>query len=518
VRAGAREVRRVRGLVLGLLDTSREIGHAGAGVRARDLTISWSRFKYPGPILEEEDLDTLLRRAAAGDARYLLVQSWGHVLHEVWSPDGHGPFDLLDLLDAWVEGRGFLVAGRVLEPAVEAWRGDGGWWGLDRACLLVDLETYRALNAPSDAAPAAGDEEELPGAVARRRPDGTVARLDPSPDLAPAAAPRFGSGLVRASLAAGLPVYDLTGELDAGAAHLAPEVPVRAAALAAWQGEGLAGFDAEVAARTFGPREVRFLADLHRLTGNLRRGVFVWNIEPYDDVQEPPPGLSGPLRSLYSVAAGLKPNFLLERLGFDERTRVVLVDYSAVALEFRRLLLSEWDGSDYPSFLRRLFHVLPPERAFYLLWRGAGVDDLSWDHVGARWREEIDRWGGAAPLRAHWTRYRRLRHELVHCDLLADPAPALATVQDEESAAIWWSNAFFSVHSNWHHDAARRRELYTRWIGGLEQRAPRLWLYGSSSDNASVNGVQAGEYARWYRRYGGDELEPGRWNRVDMRY
>ena len=513
----------MRGLVLGLLDTSREITLAAAGVRARDLTISWSRFKYGGPILEDEDLDTLLRRAAAGDARYCLVQSWGHVLHEVWSPDGHGPFDLLDLLAAWVEGRGFLVAGRLAsDGAPDAEEGER-WWRFERDCLLVDLESYRALGQPAAMLPVDGDGER-PAAAVRRRPGGGVARLDPLPGTTRVSvsssglAGGFASGLVRASLAAGLPVYDLAGELEASAAYLAPEVPARAAALAAWQGEGLAGFDPEVAARTFGPREVSFLADLHRLTSNLRRGVFVWNIEPYDDVVDPPPDFTGPLRSLYSVAAGLKPNFLLERFGFDERTRVVFMDYSAVALEFRRLLLSEWDGSDYPSFLRRLFRVLPPERAFYLLWRGAGIDDLSWDHVGARWREEVERWGGAAPLRAHWARYRRLRHELVHCDLLADPAPALAAVQDQESSAAWWSNAFFSVHSNWHHDAARRRELYTQWIRGLAERAPRLWLYGASSDNASVNGVQAAEYAHWQSLHGGDELDPGRLGRVDMRY
>jgi hypothetical protein len=245
--------------------------------------------------------------------------------------------------------------------------------------------------------------------------------------------------------------------------------------------------------------------------------VFVWNIESYADVEGPPPGFTGPLSSLYSVASGLKPNFLLERLGFDDRTRVVFADYSEPGLAFRRLLLSEWDGRDYPAFLRRLFHDLPPDRAFYLLWQGCTPEDLDWDEVAARWREELDRWGGASVLRAHWARYRLLPHAFVHCDLIEAPEPALETVRDEPSAAVWWSNSFFSVHSNWHHDASRRRELYRRWISGLAARAPRLWLYGASSDNASVNGVQAGEYSTWYRGHGGDELEPGRFHRVELR-
>jgi hypothetical protein len=506
----------VKGLLLAVLDTSSEVPLAAAAARARDLTISWSRFKYSGPILESPDLDALLRTAAARGAHYCLVQSWGHVLHEVWSPDGRGQFDLLELLGGWVEGRAFLAAGRVLGSGEDA-----DWWGLDHACLLVDLDTYRALGCPAadHLHEQVGEppRRELPRVAARCRPDGSVARLDPAGGTVSGRAPRFGAGLVGASLAAGLPVYDLGAELEAAAAHLAPELPANAAALAAWQQAGLAGFDAEAAARTFGPREMRFLSDLHRLTTNLHRGVFVWNIEPYDDVAEPPPGLASPLASLYSVAAGLKPNFLLERLGFDDRTRVVFLDYSAPALEFRRLLLEDWDGSDYPSFLRRLFRRLPPDRAFYLLWRGGTPDELAWDEVATRWRDELDRWGGGAVLRKHWARYRRLAHELVQCDLVAAPEPALQAVRDEPAAAIWWSNAFFSVHSNWHHDATRRRELYRRWIGGLAERAPGLWLYGASSDNVSVNGVQAVEYRTWHDSHGGDELEPGKFHRVEIR-
>ena len=218
------------------------------------------------------------------------------------------------------------------------------------------------------------------------------------------------------------------------------------------------------------------------------------------------------------MAAGFKPNWILESHGFDERTRVVFYDYSEAGLEFRRLLLNEWDGADYPAFLRHLFRRLPSSRAFYLLWDGATPEDLDWDDVEARWRQEIDRWGGESVLRAHWARYRRLRHEMVPCNLLEGGAPLLSRLRDEESALIWWSNAFFTIYSNWKLDAGRRQEIYGRWIERLARRAPRLLLYGASSNNISVNAVRAADYWEWYRENAGDELEPGRLHRVELRF
>ncbi len=423
-----------------LLDTAAAIPDAALAARLRDLTISWTRFKHSGPILEGADLDALLMRAWAGGHRYCLVQAWGHILQEIWTPDSHGGTDFVTALMRWAADRDFAAAG-----------------GPD--CLLVDLARYHA----------------------------------------------------------GSPVIPFPESLASGTARLTADSPRALSRLRSWL-ENLDALDTAEAARLWGAGAARFLADVKRLTGNLPRGVFVWNIESYDDVREPAEGFAGPLSTLYSVAAGFKPNWILESHGFDERTRVVFYDYSEAGLEFRRLLLAEWDGADYPTFLRHLFRRLPSSRAFYLLWDGASPEDLDWDDVEARWRQEIDRWGGESVLRAHWTRYRRLRHERVPCDLLQGGEPLLSRLRDEESALIWWSNAFFTIYSNWRLDARRRREIYGRWIEQLARRAPRLLLYGASSDNVSVNSVRAADYRDWYRENAGDELEPGRLHRVELRF
>jgi hypothetical protein len=416
-----------------------------------------SRFGYSGPILEDEDLGALLARAHERGYRRCLVQSYGHVLNEVWTSDGGGGDGGFDPLERWLPGRGLAAAGRLLPDGTP-----------DPGFLLVDLERWHGLGRP---------------------------------DL----------------LSPGEPVAPLPAAAEGAGAHLRPEDPAAAAALRRYLDEGLAGFDPE-APSPFDPAARGFLERVRRLTTSLRRGVFVWNLESYADVEDPPPGFRGPLDCLYSVAAGLKPNRILETHGFDTRTRVVFFDYSEPGLRFRRLLLETWDGRDYPSFVRRLFTSLPPEEAFYLLWEGTTPETVDWDRMEARWRQELDAWGGASVLARHWTRYRGLRHELVHCDLLAERGPLLARLEDRPSAAIWWSNAFFSFVSNWAHPAPERREIYRGFLDELAERAPGLFLYGASSDNVAVNGVRAAPYRDWYRRHGGDELEPGKLHRRELRF
>ena len=42
---------------------------------------------------------------------------------------------------------------------------------------------------------------------------------------------------------------------------------------------------------------------------------------------------------------------ILHKFGFYDDTEIVFYDYSKQALAFKKLLLKEWDGEDYPSFL-----------------------------------------------------------------------------------------------------------------------------------------------------------------------
>ena len=266
------------------------------------------------------------------------------------------------------------------------------------------------------------------------------------------------------------------------------------------------------------PRTGEFLEEVQRQVLNADRGVFLWNLEPYDDVRIPPTGFEPPVTTLYSVASGFKPNMILESLGFDSRTRVVFFDYSTRALEIKRLLLEEWEGRDFPGFLTRVFRSLPSHSAHYHLWDGATPETLDPSAAERAWERELEAWGGERAFEEHWSRYRQLRHEFVRCDLLGDADGLLALVEPEQSAVIWWSNAFFTVWGNWLFDASERKRRYERWIDALASRNPDLFLYGSDFSNSSVNDVRAAEYRDVLHEAACDELVPLVVNACEIRF
>jgi hypothetical protein len=266
------------------------------------------------------------------------------------------------------------------------------------------------------------------------------------------------------------------------------------------------------------PRTDAFLNEVQGQVVNASRGVFLWNLEPYDDVQMRPRGFEPPITTLYSVASGFKPNAILESLGFAAQTRVVFFDYSTTALEVRRLLLEEWDGKDFPAFIAALFRRLPSDAAHYHLWDGLTPETLDSKSAERAWQRELELWGGPQAFEDHWSRYRTLRHEFVRCDVLSDVALLLACVEPEENAVIWWSNAFFSVWGNWLFDAAERKGRYERFVDALAERNPDLFLYGSDFTNSSVNDVRAAEYRDLLREADYDELVPLAANACEIRF
>jgi hypothetical protein len=262
-------------------------------------------------------------------------------------------------------------------------------------------------------------------------------------------------------------------------------------------------------------RELLDTAALH--SANARRGVFLWNIEPYDDVETPPPDFTGSTSRIYSVAAGFKPNRILETHGFDSRTSVTFFDYSDRALDVRRFTLDTWDGIDFPRFVRGVFERFPYPETYYHLWRDLTPDQVDPADLESAWRREVIRWGGEQAFAEHWGRYRELQHDFVHCDVVGDPAPLLERVAVDPHAVMWWSNAFFTVHSNWHYTWNERRDRYEAWVSGLASRNPELLVYGSDHNNSNVNWIRIGDYWSRYRELPGDELVPRKLQHHEIR-
>lgn len=446
-----------RGCVYGVLDTRDRIADPGAAERCRELTFAWSRWSYAGTIVEHTEPVALLAAAAATGAQHCLVQATGHLLVERLRPKGAPAPELVALLvQTLAEHEGAWVVGRPAGPGV-----------LRESCWLVDLDRWHARGRP---------------ALVRAAVD-PVLRVEAG-----------GDGLAPFPAAA----VELSREL-------LPELPALAAALCRPP--------RETDPSSLTPELAAFLASIARTLDRSRRGVFVWNLEGYDDIELVD---HEPIDALHAVAAGFKPHAILRACGFHPATRVVLMDYSAEALAFRRMLHEHWDGRDLPGFLwPRL--TAGSGRAHY--WLRSTVDDgpPAREELERLWASELEDWGGVAAFADCWDRIRRLPHRFVEVDLLRSPEQAIPTPVDGPSVT-WWSNAFSSVHAIWHLDHHQRQQAFAAWIAVLAARCPRTWLLGADANNVPVSGVRVVDHAARLAAWTGGMHRPLRSGDHDFRF
>jgi hypothetical protein len=499
------------GLVFGLLNSAKRIGDGQFREVLRSLTISWSRYSYYGRIIEADNVDQILCEAADEGYRWCFVQASGHMIGENWYPRHWHRISLEAAIQNWLEQHDFLVGGTITGD-------DAGGYGLDDQRLLVDLHRYDALGRPEFGEPGPAKTECIRPTLFHGVDDaGRMMRsLGPSDQTQLCAPARAGWNVIDASLRNNLPVYELGEAIQQNFIYIDPAGDEQTSRIRPYLGSGITAFGGDDA--ILAPERQQLLRSVGTQVTNARRGVFLWNLESYEDVANAPKDFERPITSLYTVAAGLKPNIILQNLGMNDKTRVVFFDYSDKALQVRRMIDEEWNGEDYPGFIRQVFRKHSHPEAFYQLWADLTPDKIAWEDVERLWQTELRRWGGAAMIRDHWRRYRRIEHEYIPCNLLADRQALLDRIRREHNAVIWWSNAFFTVFSNWLYTIDQRREMYLTWVRELADRNPEVFVYGSDFNNISVNHVRAGAYLRRLESEGYDYLDPLKVNLCEIRF
>jgi hypothetical protein len=502
----------IDGVVFGLLDVSRKIPGGRLSGKLRNFTIAWSRYGYHDIILENDSVDSLLQEALGLGYKYCLIQSYGHIIGETWIPKHWEQVDFQTALGQWIDNHDFFVTGTIVCDG-------NGWFGLGDDCLLVNLEHYAALGQPEFGCP-------LNQAVEVTRPrvemesDSDSERLhaleytEESEDIIPR---HGGWNFIDTSLRNRLSVYNFNKPIDGNRISLFDPSQQKMQAFAEYLDTELGEFSQSVPNTELSSGQRQFLASIDSQVKDSRKGVFLFNLESYKDILEHPPGFTPPLSSLYSVAAGFKANMMLHSLGFDAATRMVFFDYSTTALEIRKVIVSEWDGEDFPRFVRHLMKEFPSDEVFYQLWADLTPDNIAWDDLQQLWLDEIEKWGGESAFKEHWNLYRNLEHEYIHCNLLDRRDNLLAAVHRQPNSAIWWSNAFFTVYSNWLYTADGRKKIYDDWLTKLAERNPDIFIYGSDYNNINVNHIRLGEYLERYRVECNSYLEPCKLYKHEMR-
>lgn len=499
-------------MVLGVLDIAAEISDQAVAQKYRDLTISWSRYDYRNLIIEASSVNAILDRASQLDYHRCLILPYGHIIAERWTPDHWQIRDFWTALHDLLDRDDFLVAGNIVEDADH-------WFGFENQCLVVNVDKYRLLSEPQFDC-VCSQPTEVPGAQ-RQREQGRISALLPAsvssaerelkqPSL-------LGWNFIATSLGNGIPVVGCDDAILGGVLDLSANDPRRTRSFARYLGQDIKNFDRRSADPDLGQDQVSFLSMVQPQTTSAPNGVFLWNIESYADIEHPCDDFNPPIRSLYCVAAGFKPNRILQTHAFDASTRMVYFDYSPKALEVKRYMIDHWDGENYPEFVEHLMGEFPHPETFYQLWGDLTPDNVTRADIEQMWQRELRHWGGESNFREHWRAYRKIPHEFICCNLLTDPSVLVEQIVDEPDAVIWWSNAFFTMYGNWFYSPDERQQIYERWIRELAARNPGLHLFGSDHNNVNVNSVRAGEYWEAYRRSECNCLNPFKMSKVELR-
>ena len=150
-------------LVFGLYEARPLDGDPSTCARLRELSLSWARFGYQGPVIEGTDAGPILDEALERGYEYCLVFASGTMFDENWYPAHWGHRDVHRSLGELMDDGDFLAAGRPPE-------GSGGSITIDERCLLVNLRRYAAAGRPVLAAAALAMDE----AGSNQRPAGSA--------------------------------------------------------------------------------------------------------------------------------------------------------------------------------------------------------------------------------------------------------------------------------------------------------------------------------------------------------
>lgn len=438
--------------IIGIYDDRDTIRNKDLADRYKELTEFFVRHikVISKEYIVDKTINDVLNKALNTDAEYCIVMSVGHFIN---SPK------FFTYIDSWIDKIDFFVTGHIIDKNSNNSQSnsDGHYWGLHKQCMIVNLKYYEEFGKPHW-----GDkfisEEQIEVVKAKRsttdiHDDYTPIFLEPTRDSQVCTPYVDGWNFINKSLENGLKVYNFHPKIR------------------------------ETKRYTYPSKDIETLRNQLSWINNILIGapscVFFWNTEPYADVIK----ATGPkIKKLYAVAAAFKPNFMLNKFGFYEDTEVIYYDYSKQALAFKKLLLEEWDGRDYPKFLRYAKSKYQINETFGASTEGKTYEDL--------WKKELSYWGSEDILYEHWQKYKKLKHTFIYCDILETPEKITNQVDNTEESYIWWSNAFHTVTAHYTKSLDELKDHYNiNWVEALKNKNNNLICFGTDIVNNKLRNI-----------------------------
>jgi len=443
-----------RNYIVGIYDDRDFSKHLTIDQKRKEITEFFTRFKYFGPIVIGNSVNDVLDKALEHEVDYCIVQSVGHIIMEA---------TFFNLIEKWIDKQNFFVTGHIMDKNKKNKNnpsGDEGYYGLHKQCMLVNLDYYRKFDKPVFGNKNSGEEFVVKAKrhVKDIHDDYTPLSLAPTEELTICTPLVDGWNFINTSLANDLTVYNFHPKIREFKQYIYPS--------------------------TSAEELSKQLNWIQNIVDYAPQCVFLWNTENYLDLKYVP--LDKPINKLYSVAASFKPNMILNHFGLHENTEVVFYDYSKPSLAFKKLLVTQWDGEDYPAFVTWALNK-------YNFSETGGVETQTLTRQEL-WEREIAWWGSEKAIKEHWDKYKTLRHSYIHVDICENPEKVTNKITNEENSIIWWSNAFHTVNAQYVRGLQGVTDCYNTWIEQITNKNPNMWILGKDYLDRPAEGKQIKDY------------------------
>ena len=421
-----------------------------------EITGFFTRFKYFGPIIYGNSVNEVLDKALEHDVKFCVVQSVGHIVREA---------SFFKLLEKWMEKKNFFVTGHIMDKDTpnSNWIEGDGYYGLHKQCILVNLDYYKKFNKPvwGDAKHKLDKPEHLAAANRHAQDihdDYTPLSLRPTEETKVCTPFFSGWNFINTSLENGLTVYNFHPKVRDAKEFVYPTSSIQ---------------DLQTQ-----------LSWVNNIVNYAPQCVFLWNTETYLDLKYCK--IQEPVRHLYTLAASFKPHIILNTFNFEDDAIVNFYDYSKPALAYKKMMLTQWNGEDYPAFINWARKKYQFNETHGTLTENETDDFL--------WKREISWWGGEDIIKEHWKRYKKLKHTWTHVDISKDCTPITNKIVNEPGSVIWWSNAFHTVNAHYLHGLKGVTESYNNWIKQIKTNNPDMWILGKDFLDRPIEGGQIKDY------------------------
>ena len=440
--------------VVGIYDDRDFSKHLTFDEKRKEITEFFTRFKYFGPIIVGTSVNDVLDKASEHEVDFCIVQSVGHIIMEA---------TFFSLIEKWIDKQNFFVTGHIMDKNTKNKNnpsGKEGYYGLHKQCMLVNLDYYKKFDKP-----VFGDKNSTETFVVKAKrhvkdihDDYTPLSLAPTEELTICTPLVDGWNFISTSLANDLTVYNFHPKIRDSKQYIYPS--------------------------TSAEELSKQLNWIQNIVDYAPQCVFLWNTENYKDLKYV--SLNKPVNKLYSVAASFKPNMILNHFGFHENTEVVFYDYSKPSLAFKKLLVTQWDGEDYPAFITWAL-----SKYSFSETGGTETEIYTRDEL---WKREIEWWGTEKAIKDHWDRYKKLKHSYIHVDICEAPEKLTNKITNEENSVIWWSNAFHTVNAQYVRGLQGVTDCYNTWISQINTKNSDIWILGKDYLDRPIEGSQIKDY------------------------